>query len=234
MKSDYEENLIDNFNKALSLCVGTHSREDVFEMLKNGNIVEKQFAALEINDILSQNEAEIFISNLTGCDGKIREAVAYKFQNIVQDKTIQKYFFEYPEIFAKATIDINANVCRMILDGLKLLQYNEIFSKKYVEKIIQFTQDAFDELDKFIFRDKKYTINKQLFKLYWCLEAVNIFYKNIDISILEKILANCLSINEYTIREKAALILKNDIHSLMLDEIRLKLKKDENYYVKNV
>ena len=43
-----------------------------------------------------------------------------------------------------------------------------------LNEILKFINDSFKELDKFIFRDKKYVINKQLFKLYWSLEALKI------------------------------------------------------------
>ena len=47
-------------------------------------------------------------------------------------------------------------------------------------QILDFIYEAFEALDNFIFRDKKYVINKQLFKLYWCLEAIKIFARIIE------------------------------------------------------
>ncbi len=202
-------------------------------MLKDGNFVEKQFAALEINEVKNEEEASIFISNLVGCDGKIREAIAYKFQLLVQDKKQAVCFLNFPEILATSTIDINANICRMVIDGLKYLKGDESFGRAYTKEILSFTEDAICELDKFIFRDKKYTINKQLFKLYWCLEALTYFYEYVEIDKLSDILTKCSTVEEYTIREKVAQILKNDIKSDVMDNIRTQLENDSNYYVKN-
>ena len=79
MNSKYEKTLDENFDKALELCSNSYFYDDLIEFLKNGNIPEKQFAALEISELKNQEDAGIFLSNLINCDGKIREAVAQKF-----------------------------------------------------------------------------------------------------------------------------------------------------------
>ncbi|MCR5266553.1 MAG: hypothetical protein K6E29_08195, partial [Cyanobacteria bacterium RUI128] len=121
MKSDYEKNLDENFDKALTLCSNSYLYDDLIEFLRNGNIPEKQFAALEISELKSQENAGIFLSNLINCDGKIREAVAQKFSEFVGEEKYREYFSQYPDILAKATIDINANISRMVIDGLSLM-----------------------------------------------------------------------------------------------------------------
>lgn len=232
MNACYEESLDENFNRALDLCSGNFSREELFSFLKSGNMPEKQFAALEIQTIEAETEADIFISNLTGCDGKIREAVAYKLNEIIKNN--HQIFLAYPDILADATIDINANICRMVIESLYYLKNDKEFSDKYLKKIFQFIDEALEKLDSFIFRDKKYTINKQIFKLYWCLEGVNVFYQYIEETKLFNILKRCSEINEYTVREKVAIILKNDLKSDELRQLKLNLKSDSNYYVKNI
>lgn len=232
LNSCYEENLDKNFSKAVNLCETQHSRKDLFNFLRNGNMPEKQFAALEIDRISDSDEAEILVSNLTGCDGKIREAVAFKISELI--KEYKKYFYPYPEIFANATIDINANISRMIIESLYSLKGNKEFSKKYLECIKDIIQTALIKLDSFVFRDKKYTINKQLFKLYWCLEGLNVFFADVNEAEFAELLIKCSQINEYTIREKVALVLKHNVKIPALLELKQKLKFDINYYVKNV
>ena len=83
MSLNYEETLDKNFDKALELCSKDYSYDELIEFLKNGNIPEKQFAAIEIRELKSLEDAQIFISNLINCDGKIREAVAHKFSELV-------------------------------------------------------------------------------------------------------------------------------------------------------
>ena len=224
----YENTLNANFERALTLCLNNYSKEQLLNFLKKGNMPEKQFAALEINSINTQEEADVLMSNLTGCDGKIREAVAFKLGEIISNNS--QLFVKYPKIFADATIDINANICREIIEILKILKNNKEFAKSYVSYIKKFINNALETLDSFNFRDKKYTINKQLFKIYWCLEGLSY----IDEDELFFILNKCATIQEYTIREKVALILKNDLHSNKLLDLKSKLKNDENYYVKNV
>ena len=99
-------------------------------------------------------------------------------------------------------------------------------------RMITFINEAFKELDSFIFRDKKYVINKQLFKLYWCLEALKLFVNELPIKTLKPILERASEEREYTIREKVAqiVILLDDE---CLQDLKLKLQNDENYYVRN-
>lgn len=231
MNVGYEENLDKNFSRAVELCSENISREKLFEFLQHGNMPEKQFAALEIDSIKSQTEADILMENLTGCDGKIREAVAFKLHEIIPHNP--EYFFQYPDIFANATIDINANICRMIIEVLPYLNNNE-FIQMYTNKLLDFINSAFSQLDNFNFRDKKYTINKQLFKLYWCLEGLNIYFEHLNENNLHNILEKCSDISEYTIREKVAQLLRNNITTQKLKELKTKLKSDENYYVREI
>lgn len=231
MNPCYEESVDKNFSRAVELCSNNFSRDELFALLQNGNMPEKQFAALEIDTVQSPQEADILIDNLTGCDGKIREAVAFKLGEIVHDNTY--LFLKYPKIFADATIDINANICRMVIDILANLK-DENFAEIYTSQMYSFMNDAFKQLDSFIFRDKKYTINKQLFKLYWCLEGLNVFFDFLDEENLYPVLKRCSEITEYTIREKVALVLCNDIKTKELLELKQKLKSDDNYYVRNL
>ena len=233
MKSDYEQTLDENFNKALELCSAEHTNDSLLEMLKDGNIAEKQYSALEINELNSQTEAEIFLSNLINCDGKIREAVAQKFSEFVKVEDYREYFSKYPEIFAKSTIDINANISRMVIDGLGFMKDYHDFGAKYTNQLTKYIYEAFDGLDKIIYKDKKYTINKQLFKLYWCLEGLNNYIKYLNEDELFKILKKSLEQNEYTVREKVAQIVVK-LSSQRFDELKAKLKNDDNYYVQKI
>ena len=232
MNKGYEENLDKNFTRALELCSNKFSHEELLYFLKSGNIPERQFAALELDDITTQEEAEILVSNLTGVDGKIREVTAFKLQEFVSKNP--KLYLSFPKIFADATIDINANICRMIIDLLNNLKSDKQFAQEYTSYIITFIQDALKELDSFNFRDKKYTINKQLFKIYWCLEGINVFFSQLDEVKLAPLLTKCSKISEYTIREKVALVLNNDIQTTELKQLKNSLKNDENYYVKQL
>ena len=137
--------------------------------------------------------------------------------------------FNYPEIFADATIDINANICRLVVDSAFLMKDVENFAQIYTDKVLKFTFEALKELDNFIFRDKKYVINKQLFKLYWCLETLKNFYPFVKEDVLKEILYKCSEQKEYTIREKTAQILAV---TNIFPELKNKLMDDENYYVR--
>lgn len=223
--------LDENFDLACELSEKDFTHEELLQMLNNGNIAERQIAALKFDKVENDVDALALMNNLTGCDGKIREAIALRINQIITSDSNSREYFNFPLVFADATIDINANICRLVVDSAKLLKTDEDFTKIYVQRILKFTEEAFDALDKFIFRDKKYVINKQLFKLYWCLETLQNFYMDVDKNKLEEILTKGAEQNEYTIREKVAQIVQI---SGKFASLREKLQFDDNYYVRAV
>lgn len=237
-KKEYDLNkgfynyLDENFELACQMSERDFEYNELINLLQNGNIPEKQIAALKLVDLKTKNDAEILVSNLTGCDGKIREAVALKINQFLK-KGVELTYFNYPQIFADASIDINGNICRLVIDSVEILKQHEDFANEYIHKILSFIEEAFKALDEFIFRDKKYVINKQLFKLYWSLEALILFAEEMDSKILLPILERASQEKEYTIREKVAqiLVLKTDF---IYEDLKNILKNDENYYVRNV
>ena len=227
MNNDFEQ----NFEYVYKLSESSFSHSELLNMLKDGNIQQKQIAALKFDSINNTEDAYALLSNLTGCDGKIREAVANKLNYLLIHNPEAASILPSiaGNIFADATIDINANICRLIVDSAAILKDYEEFAVQYTSKILDYTKEALDALDKFIFKDKKYMINKQLFKLYWCLEAICIFKENIDSDELNKILLKCANQSEYTIREKVAKIIASDKNFYQL---RKTLENDGNYYVR--
>ena len=227
----FYENLDTNFEQALEMSEKEFSHSELIEMLRVGNIPQKQIAALKLDMVEGAEDAKVLISNLTGCDGKIREAVALKINKLLFQNGELYSLFLFPEIFAAASIDINANICRLVIDSVSILKKDEGFKNLYLSKMMSYIQESFDELDKFIFRDKKYVINKQLFKLYWCLEALKLFKDTLSEKELYPILERTSLEREYTIREKSAQIVA-DLSSKKYDLIKDRLKSDENYYVR--
>lgn len=223
--------LDENFDLACELSEKEFTHQELLKMLEVGNIAERQIAALKFDKVENDVDALALMNNLTGCDGKIREAVALRINQLLTSNIEARAFFNYPLVFADATIDINANICRLVVDSAKLLKADDEFSKIYLERILEFTKQAFEELDKFIFRDKKYVINKQLFKLYWCLETLQNYYMEIDNTKLKQILEQGAAQSEYTIREKVAQIVRL---AGGFEDLKNKLEQDENYYVRAI
>ena len=233
MKSGFYENLDINFEQAYEMSVKEFKHTELIDMLKNGNIPQKQIAAMKILEV-NEDEAEILISNLTGCDGKIREAVALKINQLLNsDKKYVKIFAKFYLPLADASIDINGNICRLVIESVGLLKSDKIFADKYLANIFGFIEEAFIGLDNIKFRDKKYTINKQLFKLYWCLESLKHFSADIEPEILLPILERASMEKEYTIREKAAQIIAG-LNNPKYAYLKNNLVNDENYYVREV
>ena len=232
LNTGFYKDLDTNFELALEMSQQDFSDETLINMLKTGNIPEKQIAALSLNSIKNEADAKVLVDNLTGCEGKIREAVALRINRAITEQPETAGYFNQAETFAKASIDINGNICRLVIDSVSFLIKNETFCEKYKSLILNYIQEAFEELDKFIFRDKKYVINKQLFKLYWSLEALKLFADKMNYSELYPIIKRSSEEREYTIREKAAQIIII-LNTEKFSEILEQLKKDENYYVRN-
>ncbi len=234
MNTDRAEILKDkdnqNFNTALYIYQNNYSHEDLINLINCGSDVEKQIATLKIEEIKNAEEAQILVKNLTGCDGKIREAVSFRLKEFIPQNP--KFYIGFYDKFMDAIIDINGNICRNTISAiLSLKNYND-FSIPFCEKLTINTLNTIKLIKSFNEQDGKYKVNKELFKLYWYLETISLFFDKIDISILKEIIIQAKTINEYTIREKVAKILSQINNDEELLKIKLELKNDKNYYVR--
>ena len=75
-------------------------------------------------------------------------------------------------------------------------------------------------------------VNKEVFKLYWCLETIYEFWDKVAFDDIKQIILRSKNIEEYTIREKAAKILTRCFDDEDLEKARTELKNDRNYYVR--
>lgn len=220
----------EDFNTALNIYINAYSHEDLINLLKNGSDVEKQVAALKLDKINSEFEAEILMGNLTGCDGKIREAVSFRLKEFVFENP--KFYEKFSNIFLDAIIDINGNICRNTLSAIQNLKDYPEFHLNFCPKLINYTEKSIEKVNEFDIQSGKYKINKEIFKLYWYLETIFIFLDYIDKNSLSKIISQTKNINEYTIREKTAKILSKISSDSELLKIKEELKNDPNYYVR--
>ena len=234
MNNSYYETLDENFTQALKLYEQDYSHDELIELLKSGNIVQKQIAALRLEEIKSDEDAEILVSNLTGQDGKIREAVSLRLNEFMSDDKFLKYFQNknHYQTYLDAVIDINANICRNVISAISNLKSDGEFCKIFSEKLTTLTFDLLDIIEKFDFQEGKYKVNKEVFKLYWCLETTYEFWDKIDFADLKQIILRAKAIEEYTIREKAAKILSLGFNDSELVQAQNELKQDSNYYVR--
>lgn len=234
MNNSYYETLDENFKQALNLCENNYSHSELLEFLQSGNIVQKQLSALKLETINSQYEAQILVSNLVGQDGKIREAVSLRLNEFMSNpKTL--VYFETPEnyqIFLAAIIDINGNICRNVIGAISHLKNNANFCDQFCQELVILTKDLLAKIEKDDFFEGKYKVNKEVFKLYWCLETIYVFWDKIKFEDLKEIILRTKDIQEYTIREKAAKILTRNFSDPELLKAKEVLKNDSNYYVR--
>lgn len=234
LNNSYYETLDENFKQALNLCENNYSHSELLEFLQSGNIVQKQLSALKLETINSQKEAQILVSNLVGQDGKIREAVSLRLNEFMSNpKTL--VYFETPEnyqIFLAAIIDINGNICRNVIGAISHLKNNANFCNQFCQELVILTKDLLGKIEKDDFFEGKYKVNKEVFKLYWCLETIYVFWDKIKFEDLKEIILRTKDIQEYTIREKAAKILTRNFSDPELLKAKEALKNDSNYYVR--
>ena len=198
------EKYTEDFNIALNVYERDYSHYELMEFLKSGCVAEKQTAVLKLDKIENKYEAEILINNLTGCDGKIREAVSFRLKEFMKDNV--EYYTEFYEVFLDAVVDINGNICRNTLDALDEMQPDLVFVGNFCNVLVPRVKDLAKKAKDFDIQDGKYKINKEIFKLYWYLEAVYRFLRFIDADEIFGILSDTKQVKDYTIREKTAKI----------------------------
>ncbi len=234
METNYYENLEENFTQAMKLFETEQTHEELLEYLKSGNITQRQISAIKFDKISNSQDADILTDNLTGQDGKIREAVSVKIADFTANIEYRDFFKSEQNYqkFLDALTDINGNICRNILKVIDNFVQEDDFRCFFIPRLLELTNDLADKVLSFGNQDGKYKVNKDSFKLYWCLEAIYVLAQKIELEELTKILKKAKSVQDYTIREKVAKILTFEISSTELDKIRAELKNDDNYYVK--
>jgi len=206
----------------ISLCGKDFSREEIITLIKSDDIWEKQIAVLSMDEILPEF-APLLMENLTGVDGKVRDVVSLKISNLAKNEAQLFKTLQYQEIFLNSVCDVNPNVCRNIIKILPLVAMEEVFEKLLLNKI----KDIINEIK--AFKGENHKLNKKVFNLYWCLEALCEIIKDENIN---EILDFCSLYSDYTIREKTAKILKKMKNPPV--NLKEKLSKDSNFYVRRI
>lgn len=219
--------------KAVEFCQKEYSRDNIWEILKinsedNPEInTEKQICILKLNTILSQKEADLLVFHQTNHHGLIREACAQKINEFMKQPKYVDYFQSkyILDTLLKAINDINPNICRLIIEVLPNIKNKDYFLNGLYERF----EFVFAELEN-LKRSNWYT--KKLFNLYWCLESLRALGISAD-ARMEDVLKRSANFKDYTIREKTAMVLYYlDKTTPILNEIKILLKNDENYYVR--
>lgn len=236
MKEFQEQENINNASIACELCSQEYSYEKTMETLKNGDVLTRQPAILNLQEIKTQNDADLLLSLLIGQDGRIREAAAFKINELI--KIYPQYFQN--EISAttllKSIIDVNPAICRFSIDSLKFFQNKDIIVKRILDEITKIK----NELNEVPRNSRKYVLNKMNFKIYWFFEALSlIIEKEIAINYqneIKEIMNGLIDSEEYTIREKlhkfCIILEQNGVENL--EKYFEHFQNDENFYVRNL
>lgn len=229
LEANLEQNFETNLNNIVEMGWGQYDYATLIELLLSDKIEEKQIAALNLPEIESNEDAKILVSNLVGQDGKVREAVAFKVNELFKNPSFRG-FFNDEKIYAlllQGIMDINGNVCRQIVELTIDYDFGQYLCK-YLPKCII---DILLEIKKIDAESKQYVISKRNFQLYWALEALYNIIDKIELNKVKNILLQSGVFYDYTIREKIAKILTK-VDDSELSELKNNLKNDENYYVR--
>lgn len=229
MNDTLDSSLEENFNAAMKLSTENQDYDALISLLCSDKIVEKQIAVLKLETIKSTSDANILVSNLVGQDGKIREAVVFKINDLMLNEDYKNLFLSESnfKILLQGIMDINGNVCRQIVNLTKVSEFSQYLCQNLPDEIAK----TLNNIEKIDAESKQYVISKRNFQLYWCLEALYNIACEMDINKIKAILEKAGDFEDYTIREKTSKILSK-LDNPVFEELKQKLKSDENYYVR--
>ncbi len=227
-----ELQIINEIEKAAKLCEKSYEHDEIINVISGENDFEKQICLLKLDYLADEKECNLLVFQLTEHHGLIREAAAIKISEFLNDGKYKHLFLNNycVESFLKAVNDINPNICRLICSVLHtLLSSEEEYKKMFLNLLYKRFDTIFCELEK-LKRSNWYT--KKLFNLYWCLEALAMLNVCVDEN-LESVLTQACKVRDYTIREKAAMVISSlKGTSDAVNDLKTKLKQDDNFYVK--
>ncbi len=189
------------------------------------NVFKDINSIIDTKEITSKEDFDAFIDNLINHPAPLREAVAYRLEELFCEKYLDDKTLE---IILKAIIDINPNVSRCVCS---LIEKSNKLQEALKNKIINNINELLTTIPDCEKKDNKknHKKNKMLFSLYWLLEALSCCICENESGEIIEILQKTINFCDYTIREKTAKItakLSNPPKNL-LDLI----DNDENFYV---
>lgn len=204
-------------------------RDEIFAALSGDDDIKKQIALIKLDGVKSVDEAKMLTSVLTGQHGPVREICSFRINEFLKDENEREYFCgaDLREIFLNALNDIIPTVARNILEVIKFLPEQEIVQEALLDRILALDDYVEDET-----LLSNHEIIKKTFKLYWYLETLAEFAKEVEYrEKFAKVIEKSYNHEDYTIREKVSKILSkvNDFA-----EYKDMLKNDTNPYVSTI
>lgn len=230
--NDYSNIAYENVNK-------NFSSNEAKNILKGNDDILKSAVLLNLKEIDAEL-ADLLIYNLTNQSGPVRELSAFKINDLIEN---YKDFFQSQKALDTilfALNDVNPNVVRFILPTLKYFDNKKYLFNNLLKKI----DILFGEVSNKFRRGKEqeHIFTKKCFKIYWSLEGIKylitfspeiICNESLVSQDFLNLLKNLCNIDEYTVREKVAQIVKL-LPDSEFNDIKIILDNDENYFVKRV
>ena len=82
--------ILNDIEKAAELCEKEYSHDEIISIMRTENDFEKQICILKLDTVISQEEVNLLVFQLTGHHGLIREAAAIKINELIQNENLKK------------------------------------------------------------------------------------------------------------------------------------------------
>ena len=230
--SDYSNIAYENVNK-------NFSPDEAKKILSGEDDILKSALLLNLSKV-DEELAELLIFNLTNQSGPVRELSAYRFSELIRE---YKAFFQNKKTLDTVLLainDVNPNVVRFILPTLKYFDNKKYLFDELLLKINKLYEEVSNKLRRG--KEQEHIFTKKCFKIYWSLEGIKYLITFEPKLVFDgqnlrddfyNILKNLCGIEEYTVREKVAQIVKL-LPVSKINDIKLLLDNDVNYFVKRV
>lgn len=219
------------------------NHDDLIEYLKSDNIQLKNMALFKIKTLQNEEDARVLFSCLVDNPSEVRELASFVVVDFFAKEELSGFFQkkEFVEVLKRNMLDVNPNVCRNMLEIIESYEFKE----ELLDSLLEVT-DEFFELTKEKSKKKNHRYNKYIFHLYWSLFAISLILKKtlkrkVNLSKVIYIVEKAQQFNEYTIREKGALLLKSILNielnpddKKILKGLKEKYLNDENFYVREI
>ena len=189
------------------------------------NLFISIFNIIETEEIKSKEDFDNLIKYLTNHPTPLREACAYKLEDIYCDNFLDEKVLT---TLLNAITDINPNISRSICN---IIKKSVTLKEQLCPKIILNIENLIGQLPETQRKqnNKNHAKNKILFALYWLMEALFYCYEEQYRENIVKIINKTIAFCDFTIREKSAQLLTK-VDNPPTNLIKC-IKNDSNFYV---
>ena len=203
----------------------------VFNLTNHHGII-RESVAIKLNELMCVSRVWR-LEEADECQRRRAKPVDGDVRVLEQNSTGANFcqFFQTEKILntlLDAIIDINPNICRLVIESLAGINDKKSFFGKLYNRVVEEINDALA----MNIRNKGYAYSRKVFKIFWYMEAVSELGYFEDEAKIQELLLKTYKFKDYTIREKSAKLAALVLGKYEITDIVNTLKNDENYFVR--